>query len=146
MKPLFLMILSLLLCSSPLRADDAVHASGPPWIRDFNDGQRKARQEKKDLLVVFTGHGWCASCEILDREVFQNARFVRSGDAFVFVELDFTFRQFRLRNSSERVPIMNCRNDTWRPRFPRFPCGPAGVPYAVLEGYKRAPGRGRRSS
>lgn len=44
----------------------AKHTAGPSWIRDFNEGQRKARAESKDLLVVFTGHGWCASCQDLD--------------------------------------------------------------------------------
>ena len=116
-------------------------ALGPVWIRDVSEGQRRARAESKDLLVVFTGHGWCAACEDLDREVFQKAEFVReAAKPFVFVELDFTFGD----SSQERQ-----RERTYRELQKRFlaPAVPtvylldhAGVPYAIWEGYKAGTG------
>ncbi|HUE16393.1 MAG TPA: thioredoxin family protein, partial [Planctomycetaceae bacterium] len=144
MKPLFLMILTLLLCSSPLPADDAVRASGPPWIPDFNDGQRKARQEKKDLLVVFTGHGWCESCGILDREVFQKPDFVQeAAKSFVFVELDFTFGDADKERQRERVD-RELQKRYLAPAVPEiFLVDQQGVPYAILEGYTKGTGPGK---
>jgi hypothetical protein len=59
MRPLILIILSLcqLSCFSAMRAAETAH--GPSRIGEFNDGHRKVREEEKDLLVVFTDHGWC---------------------------------------------------------------------------------------
>jgi thioredoxin-related protein len=116
-------------------------APGPLWIRDLTEGQRKARAESKDLLVVFTGHGWCASCQDLDQEVFQRAEFLRAtSTSYVFVELDFTFGD---------SPQERQREQTYRALQKRFlaPAVPmiylldvAGVPYAIMEGYKSGTG------
>ncbi len=91
MRCLFLFI-SLLQLSHLLvvQADESAH--GPSWVRDFSEGLREAQKEEKDLLLVFTGHGWCGQCAVLDREVFHDADFVyETAKSFVFVELDFTF-------------------------------------------------------
>jgi hypothetical protein len=46
-------------------AADDVRAEGPVWIRRFDDAQKAAQSEGKDLFIVFTGHGWCHACELL---------------------------------------------------------------------------------
>ena len=62
------------------------------WIRDFDQGKKQAQAEGKDLFLLFTGHGWCAICEVLDREVFQKDEFVQAASAdYVLVELEFNF-------------------------------------------------------
>jgi thioredoxin-related protein len=136
MKPFCLMILSVPLWFSAFGAEDVVHASGPAWIRDFNDGQRLARHEKKDLLVVFTGHGWCESCGIVDREVFQKPDFVqKAAKSFVFVELDFTFGDSDKERQRERVDH-ELQKRYLAPAVPAiFLLDEQGVPYAILEGY-----------
>ncbi|MCI0333605.1 MAG: thioredoxin family protein [Planctomycetes bacterium] len=61
-------------------------------MRDFNEAKRAAETARKDLVVVFTGRGWCQPCELLDQYVFQDQKFVRTtAEDFIFVELDFTF-------------------------------------------------------
>jgi thioredoxin-related protein len=141
MRPFIFITLSFcqLSCSSVMRAADTV--PGPSWIRDFNDGQRKAREEKKDLLVVFTGHGWCYNCELLDREVFQKPIFVQgTGKSFVFVELDFTFGDSGKERQRERV-YRDVQKRYLAPAVPTvFLVDQQGAPYAILEGYKSGTG------
>src|SRR4051812_41918005 len=92
MKPYWIVVLLHICCGSVLNAQGGAQVTALPWIRDFKAGQRTASKQNKDLLVVFTGHGWCANCEILDRQVFRKSEFVqKAANSFVFVELDFTF-------------------------------------------------------
>jgi thioredoxin-related protein len=96
--------------------------AGPAWIRDFAEAQRRARAEGKDLFVLLTGHGWCASCERLDREVLQKPEFVREvSPNFVWVELDFSFGDSEQEKARER---------TYRELQRRFLA--PGVPLVVL--------------
>jgi tetratricopeptide (TPR) repeat protein len=100
----------------------AAPGAGPTWIRDFAEGQRRARAEGKDLFVVLTGHGWCSACQLLDREVFQIPEFVRKvSPNFVWVELDFTF------GDSEKEKV---RERAFRELQKRFLA--PGVPLVVL--------------
>jgi thioredoxin-related protein len=141
MKRRALVALTLMISVAAIGATDAAHAAGPPWIRNFSDGHLKAREAKKDLLVVFTGHGWCESCGILDREVFQNPDFVReAAKSFVFVELDLTFGDSEKERQRQRVD-RELQKRYLSPAVPEvFLLDQAGVPYAVLEGYTKGTG------
>jgi len=151
MQACVIFLFGQLVCSLALSADDGNRVAtkvasvdkgqGPAWVRDFNEGLRRARTNGKDLLVVFTGHGWCANCELLDREVFRTAEFVREiANSFVFVELDFTYGDSAQERQRERV------EGELKKRFlaPAVPTvillDPTGVPYAILEGYKAGTG------
>jgi thioredoxin-related protein len=140
MKLFWLVSLSVL-CLSAVRPAPTVYAAGPPWIRDFTVGQSRAREEKRDLLVVFTGHGWCESCGILDHEVFQNPAFVReAAKSFVFVELDFTFGDSDKERQRQRID-RKLQQRYLAPAVPEvFLLDQAGVPYAVLKGYTKGTG------
>ncbi|MCB9879817.1 MAG: thioredoxin family protein [Planctomycetes bacterium] len=60
------------------------------WLQDFAAAKAKAKAEKKDLLVDFTGSDWCIWCKRLDGEVFAKDEFKNSApDNFVLVKLDF---------------------------------------------------------
>ena len=60
------------------------------WIIDFEAAKKKAAEEKKSLLVNFTGSDWCGYCIQLEKEVFSKDEF-RNGvkDKFVLVTIDF---------------------------------------------------------
>ena len=60
------------------------------WQTDFKAAQAKAKQEKKYMLVDFTGSDWCIWCVRLHNEVFDKEEF-KSGapKQYVLVELDF---------------------------------------------------------
>ena len=43
------------------------------WYADFDEAQKVAVAEGKDLLVDFTGSDWCGWCIKLEEEVFDHA-------------------------------------------------------------------------
>jgi len=60
------------------------------WIQDFAAAKAKAKAEKKDLLVDFTGSDWCGWCIKLDEEVFSKDEFqAEAPQHFVLVKLDY---------------------------------------------------------
>lgn len=65
-------------------------AGGEGWTHDFAAAKKQAADEKKDLLIDFTGSDWCGWCERLNEQVFIQAPF-KAGvkDKFVLVELDY---------------------------------------------------------
>ncbi len=66
------------------------YAGGEGWTSDFEAAKKQAAQEKKSLLIDFTGSDWCGWCIKLNKEVFDHDAF-KNGvkDKFVLVELDF---------------------------------------------------------
>jgi len=69
--------------ASALAADEA-------WISDFEAAKKQATDEKKSLILDFTGSDWCGWCIKLDKEVFAHEAF-KTGvkDKFVLVSLDY---------------------------------------------------------
>ncbi|MGC6488991.1 MAG: thioredoxin family protein [Planctomycetota bacterium] len=60
------------------------------WIQDFAAAKARAKAEKKDLLVDFTGSDWCGWCIKLDNEVFSKEAFrAEAPKHFVLVKLDY---------------------------------------------------------
>jgi tetratricopeptide (TPR) repeat protein len=111
--------------------------AGPKWIRDYEQGLKKARVEKKDLFLVFTGHGWCANCELLDREVFQQPEFVyKAAMSFVPVELDFNYGDSAAEKNHGTVE-RDLQKRYLAPAVPTvFLLDADGVPYGIVTGYE----------
>ena len=110
--------------------------SGPSWTYDLEEAKQTAKSEDKELLVVFTGRGWCQPCELLDAEVFQDEDFVQSTkDDFLFVELDSNF------GDSAEEKERKGRFDSLKEKYlvggvPKAILMDAdGVPYAIWSGY-----------
>lgn len=60
------------------------------WYADFDEAQKVAVAEGKDLLVDFTGSDWCGWCIKLEEEVFGHAEWQEGVAAnYVLVALDF---------------------------------------------------------
>lgn len=60
------------------------------WLTNFTEAKAKAKAEKKDLLVDFTGSDWCGWCIKLDEEVFSKDEFKKAApNQFVLVKLDY---------------------------------------------------------
>ncbi len=76
-------------CAATLGLGSAI-AGGEGWINDFDAATKQAAEEKKDLLIDFTGSDWCGWCIRLKDEVFKHDAF-KDGvkDKFVLVEIDF---------------------------------------------------------
>ncbi len=116
--------------------------SGPEWILDLDQAKKLAKAAGKDLLIVFTGRGWCHPCMLLDQEVFESKDFVGSvSKNFVFVEFDSIrgdsptekrrceqiakLQQQFLTNGSVPTVIL---------------ADAEGVPYAIRSGYQSGSG------
>jgi thioredoxin-related protein/tetratricopeptide (TPR) repeat protein len=111
--------------------------AGPKWIRDYEQGLKKAREEKRDLFLVMTGHGWCESCELLDAEVFQKPEFIyKTANSFVFVELDFNYGESAAEKKRESVE-RDLQKRYLAPAVPTvFLLDAEGVPYGIITGYE----------
>ena len=82
---------ALLACAALGLHFDQVRAAPPDikWLPRIDLGQHIAADEHKDLLILFTGRGWCHFCTLLEQEVFKLPGFATARDNFVLVELNF---------------------------------------------------------
>ena len=64
------------------------------WMTDLPKAQAKAKEEKKTLLLDFTGSDWCGFCIKLNKEVFSTPEFAEFAKKnLVLVEVDFPRRK-----------------------------------------------------
>ena len=69
---------------------NSAFAGGEGWSHDFEAAKKQAAEEKKDLLIDFTGSDWCPPCKALTAQVLSKEEFRNlTKDKFVLVELDF---------------------------------------------------------
>lgn len=60
------------------------------WLSDLAKATAQAREEKKPILMDFTGSDWCTWCIRLRKEVFELAAFKEAAPKrFVLLELDY---------------------------------------------------------
>ena len=79
------------------RADEQLAASKPvppgeklEWLTDYEAAKQRAQEQKKPLLVNFTGSDWCVFCIRLKNEIFGKPEFAAwAKEHVVLVELDF---------------------------------------------------------
>jgi thioredoxin-related protein len=70
-------------------AQGAMAAEGT-WLSDLAKAQSQAKQEKKLVLMDFTGSDWCPPCKALHREILTSQEFVDyAKDNLVLVIVDF---------------------------------------------------------
>ncbi|MGA2257219.1 MAG: thioredoxin fold domain-containing protein, partial [Thermoguttaceae bacterium] len=88
--PVFLTVAALCVALAFGAFARVVCAADGLWQTDFKAAQAKAKEEKKYLLVDFTGSDWCSWCIKLHNEVFDKEPFkAEAPKQFVLVELDF---------------------------------------------------------
>ena len=64
--------------------------AGDGWMTDLDAAFEKAKEEKKPVLVEFTGSDWCPPCKMMAKEVFSKKEFIeKASQDFILVELDF---------------------------------------------------------
>jgi len=60
------------------------------WETNIDVAKKRAKEEKKPMLLDFTGSDWCGWCMKLKKEVFDTPEFQQYAKAnLVLVELDF---------------------------------------------------------
>ncbi len=85
--------------------------SAATWLQDFEAAKAQATEEKKDLLVNFTGSDWCGWCIRLKEEVFAQEEFKPATGKFVLVELDFP------QDESLITPEIKKQNEELKEKF-----------------------------
>ncbi|MFT4176213.1 MAG: thioredoxin family protein [Luteolibacter sp.] len=129
---LFRGVFAAFLCSSGIAL-----AGGEGWTSDFPAAQKEAREQKKDLLLDFTGSDWCGYCIKLNEEVFKTDVFKAAvKDKFVLVEIDFPQDESKISEQTKK------QNQELARKYPieGYPtiilCDAEGRPYAVT-GYQQ---------
>lgn len=94
-----------LFCAAIMSLIGTSFAGGEGWTSDFEAAKKQASEQKKDLLIDFTGSDWCGWCIKLNDEVFKHDAF-KNGvkDSFVLVELDFPKDKSKL---TEQIQTQN---------------------------------------
>ncbi len=94
-------------CAASLGFTSAL-AGGEGWSHDFAAAKKQAADEKKDLLIDFTGSDWCSWCIELNKEVFSQDAF-KTGvkDKFVLVELDYPRKPENVAKLSDETKAQN---------------------------------------
>lgn len=60
------------------------------WVTDMDAAKKQAAEQKKDLMIEFTGSDWCPPCMQLRANVFSKTDFQQAAQKnFVLVELDY---------------------------------------------------------
>ena len=60
------------------------------WLTDLAKAKVQAKDEKKMILLDFTGSDWCPPCKRLKKEIFSTPEFADfAKDHLVLVEVDF---------------------------------------------------------
>jgi protein disulfide-isomerase len=78
------------LASAAVLLASAFPACADEWSENYDSAAKKAQQEKKLMLLDFTGSDWCGWCIKLDKEVFSKSEFKKyAKDNLVLVKLDF---------------------------------------------------------
>lgn len=89
--------LRLVAVAAALLVTSGAHAlanAKPGWLTDFKQAKDQAKNDKKLILVDFTGSDWCGWCIKLDREVFSKPEFKEYADKnLVLLEVDFPKRK-----------------------------------------------------
>jgi thioredoxin-related protein len=63
------------------------------WISTYKESLKKSKKEKKPVLIYFTGSDWCGPCKILDKDLFNTARFKDLADkSLILLEVDIPRR------------------------------------------------------
>jgi thioredoxin-related protein len=63
---------------------------GPGWQLNYRAARKQANEEKKDLILLFTGSDWIEICKKLDREILNTEEFFQPIQEF-FVPVRFDF-------------------------------------------------------
>ncbi|MEZ4788104.1 MAG: thioredoxin family protein [Flavobacterium haoranii] len=60
------------------------------WVNNFDSAKKIAKQENKNIIMIFSGSDWCAPCIRLDKNIWQSQEFKEeSTNNWVTMKLNF---------------------------------------------------------
>ncbi|MCG2616269.1 thioredoxin family protein [Terrimonas sp. NA20] len=89
------------------------------WMSDMSKAAAIARDQKKLILLNFSGSDWCAPCVRLKKEILQSTEFGEAASSLVLVNADFP-RNRKNQLSKEQQQLNNELADRYNPegKFP----------------------------
>ena len=81
MKTLFFLAIILLLNST---------GNAQKWETSFETAKKRASDENRNIVLVFSGSDWCAPCMKLEKNIWESTEFINdSNNHFVLLRADF---------------------------------------------------------
>ena len=78
--------------------------AGASWMTDIDSALAKAKKEKKNVLVEFTGSDWCPPCIMMDKKVFSKSEFTDAAKKdFILVKIDIPNKDKTLKKKNSKV-------------------------------------------
>jgi thioredoxin-related protein len=72
----------------------AVSVQAQNWETNFDAAKRKATEESRNIVLVFSGSDWCIPCMKLEKEIWKSPEFIKdSNEHFVLLRADFPKRK-----------------------------------------------------
>lgn len=60
------------------------------WNYNFEEAKALAKEQNKDIVLIFSGSDWCAPCIRLDKNIWQSEAFKKeSTDKWILVKANF---------------------------------------------------------
>ena len=86
-----LFLFSTFVINTGLHGDEGTGLHGDEgWMTDYKKALQQAHEEKKDLLLDFTGSDWCTFCKRIHNDIFMQPSFINFAKKnLILVEVDF---------------------------------------------------------
>ena len=60
------------------------------WNYNFEDAKALAKEQNKDIVIIFSGSDWCAPCIRLDKNIWQSDAFKKEAtEKWILVKANF---------------------------------------------------------
>lgn len=68
--------------------------AGDKWFNNYDDAQKIASAENKNILLYFSGSDWCRPCILLKKKVFETDEFKKfASEKLVLAMFDFPAKE-----------------------------------------------------
>ncbi len=81
------------------------------WMMDYQKALERARTEKKEVLLDFTGSDWCIWCQKLEKDLFDQSLFQKfAKENLVLLKVDFP-------QNKEQSDVLKKQNDQLQKQY-----------------------------
>lgn len=112
MKKLVLLLVMLVATSTFAQDTDL------RWFTNFEQAKTVAKQEKKPILMYFTGSDWCGYCRLLKKDFFESEKFKEAADKVVLVMVDIPRREDIISKKQRKANMKLVKRYNKKKSFP----------------------------
>jgi thioredoxin-related protein len=109
------------------------------WLGNLEDAKSTAREEHKQILLVFSGSDWCRNCILLDHEVFKSPEFQKlAEEKLVLIKADFPRKKKnQVSKTQQGVNSQLAKDFNPEGNFPKVVLMTAGEQILLSAGYRQ---------